>query len=176
MTKGSDLLVAALENEGVERIFGIPGEENLDVVESLRESSTVGEGRGGRRFRALGPSVVMHAQGSAAVKVRRRALPLTARSSGQPAQQRWLGGDRRQHATDACGRAVRRGSDSDDLHVRASSVAAGRQADLGAGRRDINFVRHPLHITPAPLACAALGRRQPRRATARAASTPRGAT
>ena len=39
MSKGSDLLVAALENEGVERIFGIPGEENLDVVESLRHSS-----------------------------------------------------------------------------------------------------------------------------------------
>jgi len=39
MTKGSDLLVAALENEGVDRIFGIPGEENLDVVESIRRSS-----------------------------------------------------------------------------------------------------------------------------------------
>ena len=39
MTKGSDLLVAALENEGVDRIFGVPGEENLDVVESLRTSS-----------------------------------------------------------------------------------------------------------------------------------------
>ena len=38
MTKGSDLLVAALDNEGVDRIFGIPGEENLDVVESLRSS------------------------------------------------------------------------------------------------------------------------------------------
>jgi acetolactate synthase-1/2/3 large subunit len=37
--KGSDLLVAALENEGVDRIFGIPGEENLDIVESLRKSS-----------------------------------------------------------------------------------------------------------------------------------------
>ena len=36
--KGSDLLVTALENEGVERIFGVPGEENLDVVESLRRS------------------------------------------------------------------------------------------------------------------------------------------
>ena len=31
--KGSDLLISALENEGVERIFGVPGEENLDVVE-----------------------------------------------------------------------------------------------------------------------------------------------
>jgi acetolactate synthase I/II/III large subunit len=38
MTKGSDLIVAALENEGVERIFGVPGEENLDVLESLRHS------------------------------------------------------------------------------------------------------------------------------------------
>jgi len=38
MAKGSDLLVAALEHEGVDRIFGVPGEENLDVVESLRNS------------------------------------------------------------------------------------------------------------------------------------------
>jgi len=38
MAKGSDLLVAALQNEGVERIYGIPGEENLDFVESLRAS------------------------------------------------------------------------------------------------------------------------------------------
>jgi acetolactate synthase-1/2/3 large subunit len=39
MVKASDLLIAALENEGVDRIFGIPGEENLDVVESIRKSS-----------------------------------------------------------------------------------------------------------------------------------------
>jgi acetolactate synthase-1/2/3 large subunit len=39
MPKGSDLLVAALENEGVDRIFGVPGEENLDFLESLRNSS-----------------------------------------------------------------------------------------------------------------------------------------
>ena len=39
MFKASDLLVAALENEGVDRIFGIPGEENLDIVESIRRSS-----------------------------------------------------------------------------------------------------------------------------------------
>ncbi len=37
--KASDLLVAALENEGVTHIFGVPGEENLDFVESLRKSS-----------------------------------------------------------------------------------------------------------------------------------------
>ncbi len=38
MRKGSDLFVAALENEGVDRVFGVPGEENLDIVESLRTS------------------------------------------------------------------------------------------------------------------------------------------
>jgi acetolactate synthase-1/2/3 large subunit len=35
---GADLLVAALEAEGVERVFGVPGEENLDVLEALRKS------------------------------------------------------------------------------------------------------------------------------------------
>lgn len=37
--KASDLMVKALEAEGVEYIFGIPGEENLDLLESLRSSS-----------------------------------------------------------------------------------------------------------------------------------------
>ncbi len=37
--KASDLLVKVLENEGVEYIFGIPGEENLDFLESLRQSN-----------------------------------------------------------------------------------------------------------------------------------------
>jgi acetolactate synthase I/II/III large subunit len=36
---GAELLVAALENEGVTRIFGVPGEENLHVVDALRHSS-----------------------------------------------------------------------------------------------------------------------------------------
>jgi acetolactate synthase I/II/III large subunit len=36
--KGSDLLILALENEGVERIFGIPGDENLAIVEALHSS------------------------------------------------------------------------------------------------------------------------------------------
>jgi acetolactate synthase I/II/III large subunit len=37
--KASDLFVKALESEGVEYVFGIPGEENLDFLESLRQSS-----------------------------------------------------------------------------------------------------------------------------------------
>jgi acetolactate synthase-1/2/3 large subunit len=39
MAKGSDLLARALKNEGVTRVFGVPGEENLDVIESLRTAS-----------------------------------------------------------------------------------------------------------------------------------------
>jgi len=36
--KASDLFVKALEAEGVEYVFGIPGEENLDLLNSLRVS------------------------------------------------------------------------------------------------------------------------------------------
>lgn len=35
----SDLFIKALENEGVERIYAVPGEENLDFLEALRTSS-----------------------------------------------------------------------------------------------------------------------------------------
>lgn len=38
MKKASDLFIEALENEGVEYIFGIPGEENLDILNSLKGS------------------------------------------------------------------------------------------------------------------------------------------
>lgn len=37
--KASDLFVKALENEGVEFVFAVPGEENLDLLDSLRSSS-----------------------------------------------------------------------------------------------------------------------------------------
>jgi acetolactate synthase-1/2/3 large subunit len=36
--KASDLFIKALENENVEYIFGIPGEENLDFLDSLKNS------------------------------------------------------------------------------------------------------------------------------------------
>ena len=38
MTTAAQLLVRCLENEGVEYIFGIPGEENLHVVDALLDS------------------------------------------------------------------------------------------------------------------------------------------
>ena len=37
--KASDLFVKALENEGVSYVFGVPGEENLDFLDSLSRSS-----------------------------------------------------------------------------------------------------------------------------------------
>jgi acetolactate synthase-1/2/3 large subunit len=39
MGKAADVVVQCLENEGVEYVFGIPGEENLDLLESLRCST-----------------------------------------------------------------------------------------------------------------------------------------
>lgn len=39
--KASDLFIKALENEGVEYIFGLPGEENLDFLESIRKSNKI---------------------------------------------------------------------------------------------------------------------------------------
>lgn len=50
--KASDLLVKCLENEGVEYIFGIPGEETLELMDALSRSSI--------RF-----IVVRHEQGAA---------------------------------------------------------------------------------------------------------------
>jgi acetolactate synthase I/II/III large subunit len=38
MTKASDLFMQCLEEEGVEYVFGVPGEENLDFLESLSHS------------------------------------------------------------------------------------------------------------------------------------------
>ena len=37
--KGAELFVRCLENEGVEYIFGVPGEENIDVMDALIGSS-----------------------------------------------------------------------------------------------------------------------------------------
>ncbi len=39
--KASDLFVKALETEGVEYVFGIPGEENLDFLDSLSNSKKI---------------------------------------------------------------------------------------------------------------------------------------
>jgi acetolactate synthase-1/2/3 large subunit len=40
-TKASDLFIECLEEEGVEYIFGVPGEENLDMLDSLSRSTKI---------------------------------------------------------------------------------------------------------------------------------------
>ena len=41
MTKASDLFIQCLEEEGVEYVFGVPGEENLDFLDSLSRSTKI---------------------------------------------------------------------------------------------------------------------------------------
>ena len=41
MTKASDLFIQCLEEEGVKYIFGVPGEENLDFLDSLSRSDKI---------------------------------------------------------------------------------------------------------------------------------------
>ncbi len=41
MVKGADLLLSCLEEEGVEYVFGLPGEENLDFLQSLSKSKKI---------------------------------------------------------------------------------------------------------------------------------------
>jgi len=38
LQKASDVFVKCLENEGVEYIFGVPGEENIDMLDALIDS------------------------------------------------------------------------------------------------------------------------------------------
>ena len=39
--KASDLMIKCLEEEGVTRIFGVPGEENADFMMSLKKSKKI---------------------------------------------------------------------------------------------------------------------------------------
>ena len=39
MSKAAELIVKCLENEGVEVVFGLPGEENIRFVQALASSS-----------------------------------------------------------------------------------------------------------------------------------------
>jgi acetolactate synthase-1/2/3 large subunit len=41
MAKASDVFIACLEAEGVEYVFGVPGEENLDFLDSLSRSTKI---------------------------------------------------------------------------------------------------------------------------------------
>ncbi len=64
MTEGSSLLVAALENDGVDRITGTSGKENPNVVELLHpgafKAATYGRltGKPGICISVLGPGML----------------------------------------------------------------------------------------------------------------------
>ena len=140
--KGSDLLVAALENEGVDRIFGIPGEENLDVVESIRKSSiqlvitrheqaaafmaaTYGRltGKPGVCIATLGPGALNLLDRRGLRAARRHADDHDHRPEGHPVVAAGAVPDRRR----------RRGDEAADQAV-APDRLAGDDSDAGARR------------------------------------------
>lgn len=104
--KGSDLFVRCLENEGVEYIFGVPGEENLDLIESLRTSgielvvtrheqhaafmaSTYGRltGKAGVCLSTLGPGATNLVTGLAYAKL--GGMPLVAITGQKAVRDNW---------------------------------------------------------------------------------------
>jgi len=108
MMKASDLFVRQLEEEGVEYIFGLPGEENLDFLESLRTSSikviitrheqsaafmaaTYGRltGRAGVCFSTLGPGATNLVTGVAHAHL--IGAPLVSISGQKALRENWQG-------------------------------------------------------------------------------------
>ena len=106
---GAKLLVAALENEGVKQIFGVPGEENPDIVEALRRSTinlvvtrheqaaafmaaTHGRltGEAGVCLSTLGPGALNLTTGAAYAQL--GAMPKTGSGSSQRAGRRTVPG------------------------------------------------------------------------------------
>ncbi len=106
--KASDLFVRQLEAEGVEYVFGIPGEENLDVLESLRTSkirvivtrheqaaafmaATYGRltGKAGVCFSTLGPGATNLVTGVAHAQL--IGAPLVAITGQKAIRDNWQG-------------------------------------------------------------------------------------
>ena len=78
--KTSDLLVRCLEEEGIEYIFGVPGEENADFLLSLEQSDRI-------RF-----ILTRHEQGAAFmadVYGRLTGNPATSARSSRLRSRRW---------------------------------------------------------------------------------------
>lgn len=106
--KASDLFVQCLVQEGVEYVFGVPGEENLDLVESLRESgiqlivtrheqhaafmaATYGRltGRAGVCLSTLGPGATNLVTGVAYAQL--CGMPLVAITGQKGVRENWQG-------------------------------------------------------------------------------------
>jgi len=106
--KASDLFVACLAEEGVTHVFGVPGEENLDLVDSLRTSAiefvvtrheqhaafmaaTFGRltGRAGVCLSTLGPGATNLLTGIAHAQL--GGMPLVAITGQKPLHHNWQG-------------------------------------------------------------------------------------
>lgn len=106
--KASDLFVRQLKEEGVEYVFGLPGEENLDFLESLRTSkirliitrheqaaafmaATYGRltGRAGVCFSTLGPGATNLVTGVAHAQL--IGAPLVAVTGQKALRDNWQG-------------------------------------------------------------------------------------
>ncbi len=106
--KASDLFISQLEEEGVEYIFGLPGEENLDFLESLRTSriklivtrheqaaafmaATYGRltGKSGVCFSTLGPGATNLVTGVAQAQL--IGVPLISISGQKALTDNWQG-------------------------------------------------------------------------------------
>src|SRR5437870_6617432 len=100
--KASDLIVQCLENEQVQYVFGLPGEEILDILDSLLDSRIIFvptrleegaafmadaygrlTGRPGVCLSTLGPGATNLAAGVAGASVERaRLVAITAQAGG----------------------------------------------------------------------------------------------
>jgi acetolactate synthase-1/2/3 large subunit len=106
--KASDHFVRCLEEEGVEYVFGVPGEENLDLIESLRTSrvrlvvtrheqhaafmaATYGRltGRAGVCLSTLGPGATNLVTGIAYAQL--GGMPLVAITGQKGIRENWQG-------------------------------------------------------------------------------------
>jgi acetolactate synthase-1/2/3 large subunit len=104
--KSSDLLVKCLETEGVEYVFAVPGEENIDLLESLRTSkikviinrheqasafmaATYGRltGKVGVCMSTLGPGATNLVTGVAHAQL--GGMPLLALTGQKPLRENW---------------------------------------------------------------------------------------
>jgi acetolactate synthase I/II/III large subunit len=104
--KASELFVAQLEEEGVRYVFGLPGEENLYLLEALRKSAikvvitrheqaaafmaaTYGRltGKAGVCFSTLGPGATNLATGVAHAQL--IGAPLVSVSAQKPRKENW---------------------------------------------------------------------------------------
>ena len=125
------LIVRCLENEGVTHVFGIPGEENIHLVQAL---SRLVDPLRARPPRAGG---VVHGRGLRPPDRQGRRLLGHARPRrDQPAARR----GRRHHQLDARRRAVGAGRDAPELQ----GVPPGRRPglDVRAGDQVVGADRH----------------------------------